>query len=248
MQFPAPFNSKYNPHALPASIDYTMTAPLSASGSDFPCKGYQSALGTPAGAPTATFALGAPANITITGGAAHGGGSCQISLSTDGAKTFSVIQSFIGGCPADGTSSLDFTVPADAPAGDQVLAWSWHNEIGNREMYMNCAAVTLTDGGSGAKRDGGEGGMREVKRAAAFATRPGIFIANVGAAGGGCTTTEGSDVLYPEPGPDVTDAGSKAKAPSCGVTQQVGSGGETSSGGSGSGSGSGNGAGAGSAR
>lgn len=137
MQFPAPFNSKFNPNADPGSIDYTMTAPLSSDGSNFPCKGYQSALGTPEGAPTASFAAGGSGNVTITGGAAHGGGSCQISLSTDGAKTFTVIQSIIGGCPADGTSSLDFTIPSDMPAGDAVLAWTWHNQIGNREMYVS---------------------------------------------------------------------------------------------------------------
>ncbi|CAN8104123.1 unnamed protein product [Discula destructiva] len=239
VQFPAPFKSKYNPNTPSGSADYSMTAPLLASGADFPCKGYQSVLGTPAGAPTATFAVGGKGNMTITGGAAHGGGSCQISLSTDGAKTFTVLQSIIGSCPASGTSNLDFTIPADAPAGDHVLAWTWHNEIGNREMYMNCAAVTLITGDAGVT-----GGMRKMARAAAYAARPGIFIANVGPAGGGCTTQEDFDVEYPEPGPDVTNDSSKAKTPSCGVTQQVGSGAGSAppvSGGGGSGSGYGGG-------
>lgn len=59
-------------------------------------------------------------------------------------------------------------------------------------------------------------------RAAAYASRPGIYIANVGAAGGGCTTEEMFDVVYPEPGPDVVNDSLKPKAPTCGVTQQVG--------------------------
>lgn len=164
--------------------------------------------------------------MTITGAsegssANHGGGSCQISLSTDGTKTFTVLQSIIGNCPTTGTSNLDFRIPADAPAGDHVLAWTWHNQIGNREMYMNCAAVTLTAAG------GGSVGVKKMARSAAYASRPGIFIANVGAAGGGCKTEEMFDVVYPEPGPDVVNDSSKPKAPTCGVTQQLSSGGSS---------------------
>lgn len=183
--------------------------------------------------------------MTITGAsegasANHGGGSCQISLSTDGAKTFTVLQSIIGNCPTSGTSNLDFTIPADAPTGNHVLAWTWHNQIGNREMYMNCASVTLTTGGSG-----GGAGLKKIARAAAYASRPGIFIANVGAAGGGCTTQESFDVLYPAPGPDVTNTSTKPKAPTCGVTQQVGTGGGSAPPSSGAGTGAAAGAGAG---
>lgn len=215
VQYPPPLKSKYNPNTPQADIDYNMVSPLAASGSDFPCKGYQSVLGSPAGAPTASFAAGAKGNMTITGGANHGGGSCQISLSTDGAKTFTVLQSIIGNCPTQGTSNLDFTMPPDAPAGDAVLAWTWHNQIGNREMYMNCASVTITGGGA-KKRD---------DAAVAFAARPGIYVANVGPAGDGCSTAESFDVVYPDPGPNVLDQSQKPKTPTCGLTQKVGSGG-----------------------
>lgn len=238
VQFPPPFNSKYNPNTPSAQIDYNMVAPLKADGSDFPCKGYQSVLGTAAGASSASFAIGAKANMTITGGANHGGGSCQISLSTDGAKTFTVIQSIVGNCPTSGTSNLDFTIPSDVPAGDAVMAWTWHNQIGNREMYMNCAAVTLTGGST----------KRKNRRAAAYSSRPGIYVANVGAAGGGCTTQENFDVNYPSPGPDVVDQSQKPQTPDCGVTQKAstGSGSGTGTGtGTGSGKGSGTGAGTG---
>lgn len=230
VQFPPPFKSKYNTNTPSADVDYNMVAPLSADGSDFPCKGYQSVLGTAAGASTATFAAGAKGNLTVTGGANHGGGSCQISLSTDGAKTFTVIQSIVGNCPTSGTSNLDFTIPADMPSGEAVMAWTWHNQIGNREMYMNCAAVTIT-GSSAARR-------KNRRAATAFAARPGIYIANVGAAGDGCTTKESFDVVYPVPGPDVVDDSQKPQTPDCGVTQKVVAG-SGSSGGSDSGSGSG---------
>lgn len=209
LSYPAPLNSKYNPFADSGKIDYSYTAPLAADGSDYPCKGYQSDLGTPAGQSTASFAIGGQGNITVVGGAAHGGGSCQISLSTDGAKTFKVIQSIIGNCPTNGEGNFDFTVPSDAPAGDAVLAWSWNNRIGNREFYMNCAAVTLT--GGSAKREA------EEKRATALSSLPDIFVANIG---NGCNVAEGGDVEYPNPGEAVTKNSDNPEAPTgnCGST------------------------------
>ncbi|KKY29360.1 putative spore coat protein sp96 precursor [Diaporthe ampelina] len=203
LSYPPPLNSKYNPFADSGKIDYSYTAPLASDGSDYPCKGYQSDLGTPAGQSTASFAVGGQGNITVVGGAAHGGGSCQISLSTDGAKSFKVIKSIIGNCPTNGEGNFDFTVPSDAPAGDAVLAWSWNNRIGNREFYMNCAAVTLT--GGSAKREAGD------KRAASFSSSPDIFVANIG---NGCNVAEGGDVEYPNPGFDVTNNSDNPEAPS----------------------------------
>ncbi|KAK3344196.1 hypothetical protein B0T25DRAFT_320455 [Lasiosphaeria hispida] len=204
MSFPPPFRSKFNPHAT--NIDYSMTAPLSGDGSNFPCKGYQSDLGTPAGASTATFAPGSTHNMTITGGAAHGGGSCQAALSYDGGKTFTVIKSIVGGCPL--SSNYDFTIPDDAQGGNALFAWTWYNELGNREFYMNCAPITI--GGGAARRDNS-------KRAAAFSARPSLFLANIG---NGCTTVESADVAFPDPGPDVTDNGGKQAPPSgsCGAS------------------------------
>ncbi|KAL1864718.1 hypothetical protein Daus18300_007520 [Diaporthe australafricana] len=221
LSYPAPFNSKYNQFADSGKIDYSYTAPLAADGSDYPCKGYQSDLGTSAGQPTASFAIGGQGNITVVGGAAHGGGSCQISLSTDGAKTFTVIQSIVGNCPVNTEGNFDFTVPSDVPAGDAVLAWSWNNRIGNREFYMNCAAVTLT--GGSAKREATD------KRAAAFSSRPQIFVANIG---NGCNVAEGGDVNYPDPGPDVVNNSDNPEAPSgsCGSTGSFSGSGSSDSG------------------
>ncbi|WOO84209.1 Microtubule-actin cross-linking factor 1, isoforms 1/2/3/5 [Vanrija pseudolonga] len=229
MQYPAPFLSKYNPNTQPANIDWSMTNPLAADGSNYPCKGYNHVLGTPEGAVTATFAQGHAYNFTIVGTAFHGGGSCQASLSYDGGKTFTVVQSIIGNCPVFGSGNFDFTVPADAPTGDAVFAWTWFNNIGNREMYMNCAAVTITGGASrkrrigeyaepALKRDVAYGDGTVAKRATPFSARPANFIANVG---NGCSTLQNKDVLFPNPGPDVL-MNSDNTAAVVGVCQPIG--------------------------
>src|SRR4051794_41855807 len=59
-------------------------------------------------------------------------------------------------------------------------------------MYMNCATVTIS---GGSKRDISD-------RAAPFSSRPDIFQANLG---NGCTTVEGKEGIFPNPGPDVVD-------------------------------------------
>ncbi|KAH7321030.1 hypothetical protein B0I35DRAFT_428392 [Stachybotrys elegans] len=196
MTSPAPFRSKNNPNAE-GDIDFSMTSPLSASGSDFPCKGAHVLFGTPKGKPTAEWQAGSSQSFTISGGANHNGGSCQASLSYDGGSTWSVIHSYIGNCPPAGESSFDFTVPTDAPSGEAIFAWTWFNKVGNREMYMNCAPVSIT-GGSSAKRD--------------LSSLPAMFVANVG---NGCSTTEGTDVVFPDPGTEV-DNSSAAPGPPAG--------------------------------
>lgn len=198
MIWPPAFKSKANPFAG-QDIDYSMTAPLSADGSNFPCKGYQSLLGTAAGASVADWTAGETYNMTITGSAIHGGGSCQASLSYDKGKTWTVIHSYIGNCPTTGPVDLEFAVPSDTPAGEAVFAWTWMNQIGNREMYMNCAAVTIAGGSSKA---------RSVSDS--FSGRPAMFVANVN---NGCSTSEGKDLKFPDPGPDVTTQGDNTAPP-----------------------------------
>lgn len=135
--YPPPLRSKENPFSG-QNIDYSITSPLSASGSDFPCKGTLNLLGTAAASPVATWQAGQQYNMTIAGGANHNGGSCQASLSFDSGKTFTVIHSYIGNCPVAGTSSLTFTLPADTPsAKDALFAWTWFNNVGNRELYVH---------------------------------------------------------------------------------------------------------------
>ncbi|KAH7313959.1 putative endoglucanase [Stachybotrys elegans] len=200
MTDPAPLRSKSNPHTTNA--DYSMTSPLLADGSNFPCKGYHSLLGTPQGASVATWQPGEKKSFTLSGTAVHGGGSCQASLSYDKGKTWTVIESYIGNCPLKDT--WDFTVPRDAKAGSALFAWTWFNKVGNREMYMNCASVTI--GGKAKRDDAPELGAR----AAAFSRRPAMFVANVG---NGCSTLEGKDVAFPNPGPAVENEGSNTAPP-----------------------------------
>lgn len=218
MSFPPPFRSKFNPNADPGSIDYSMTAPLKDTGADYPCKGYHVDFGTASGKSTATFVPGQTYNMTTAGTASHGGGSCQLSLSYDKGASFTVIESYIGNCPLAG--KYDFTIPTDTQAGEAIFAWTWHNRIGNREMYMNCAPVTIA------------ANNKRGVATTAFSTRPQIFVANIG---NGCKTDENFDVQYPQPGPNVVEAsGAPVKGPegSCGASAPAGNPG------SGSGSGS----------
>ncbi|EDN05824.1 endoglucanase [Histoplasma capsulatum] len=178
MSEPVPFRSRFGSGG---DVDYSMTSPLLADGSNFPCKGYQH---DSVSKPSATYKAGGSGEIKLVGTATHGGGSCQISLSYDQGKTFKVIESIIGGCPL--AMQYSFKIPSSAPSGEALLAWTWFNKIGNREMYMNCAPVSI-EGGSGDK--------------AAFDKLPDIYVANVG---NGKTTIEGQDVVFPNPGDDTT--------------------------------------------
>ncbi|KAK3066153.1 hypothetical protein LTR53_017615 [Teratosphaeriaceae sp. CCFEE 6253] len=138
-----PFRSKYNTNNNYSTIDYSMTSPLNADGSNFPCKGYQNDGDSH---PTTTYTAGSTYNMTLIGSATHGGGSCQLSLSCDNGATFRVIKSMIGGCPL--VSTYDFTIPSNVPAGDALFAWTWQNYEGNREFYMNCAPVSIVSAAS----------------------------------------------------------------------------------------------------
>ncbi|RPA97970.1 hypothetical protein L873DRAFT_1770461 [Choiromyces venosus 120613-1] len=194
MQMITPFalNQQDNPNARFGTIDYNYAAPLDKAGADYPCKGHLSALGGPAGASVATWKAGTPQYFAIKGSANHNGGSCQASLSEDNGKSFRVIKSYIGSCPIP-SKAYSFTVPKGTASGPAIFAWTWFNNQGNREMYMNCASVTITDGGSGM------GGLY-----------PYIFRANIG---NGCATEAGTDVIFPNPGMDVENISTKATPP-----------------------------------
>lgn len=190
LQWPYPFRASYNPYSDQSKIDYSLTSPLNPDGSNFPCKGYQSDLGSSAGQSVVTWNAGGAYNFSVEGGAVHGGGSCQIALSYDKGVSFKVIHSYIGSCPLSSGEQFQFTLPSDVPTGASMFAWVWYNEIGNREIYMDCASITI-DKGTGDKP------------ATPYASRPDLFVANLG---NGCTTVEGKEVQYPDPGPsaDVT--------------------------------------------
>ncbi|PYH78293.1 hypothetical protein BO82DRAFT_291483 [Aspergillus uvarum CBS 121591] len=223
---------------VPYGKDTLNNSPLAADGSDFPCKlrsnTYQVTEWNKA-------AIGESMPLTFQGSAVHGGGSCQISLTTDleptKDSTWMVIKSFEGGCPAnvDGNLpanpngvdpySFNYTIPDGITPGKYTLAWTWFNRIGNREMYMNCAPLEVIDGSS-SKRSRVMPKLEE--RSSSF---PPMFVANVN----GCTTKEGVDIRFPQPGADVQYLGEASNlAPegsaACTGTATFGGAGDTSSG------------------
>jgi hypothetical protein len=169
--------------------------PLLADGSDFPCKG----VAYDRGSLSNVIQKGTPSPLKFTGSAVHGGGSCQLSITTDLNPTkdsvWKVIKSYEGGCPAAGVAGNNgdnanapgptdytFEIPEDVPAGEYTFSWSWLNKIGNREFYQNCAPITAV----GSAGD-----------ASFLDSLPDMFVANIG---NGCETVEGDDTAYPNPG------------------------------------------------
>lgn len=231
MSDPPGLRYKDNPNAK-GDVDTEATSPITLS--DFPCHGDVDLLGSDAGKSVADYKAGESYSVTVSGGATHGGGSCQISLSYDKGETFTVIQSIIGDCPSSDGDQFDFTVPQDAPDGDEVLlSWSWLNKVGNREFYQSCAVVSVSGGGGG---DGGSGGGAKSRRAdsASFDSRPEMFVANIV---DGCSVAEGTDVMFPDPGPDVkkNTEGTPPTGDDCGASAPEGGSGGDSGGDSGSG-------------
>ncbi|KFZ01258.1 hypothetical protein V501_10120 [Pseudogymnoascus sp. VKM F-4519 (FW-2642)] len=198
-------------------------SPLLADGSDFPCK-QRGGVYDPEGASN-PMALGSTQPLNFVGSAVHGGGSCQISITYDEKPTkdsvWKVIHSIEGGCPARGVDGnlgggpdtpvpddYSFTIPDSLPTGNAVLAWTWFNKVGNREMYMNCAPIDITGGNSKSKRD-----------TAAYDALPDMFTANID---NGCTTDDSKDLKFPNPGESVELLGSSTLAPPLGSCQAAG--------------------------
>ncbi|KAL0635909.1 hypothetical protein Q9L58_005152 [Maublancomyces gigas] len=183
---PSPFRLKTNPFAAEPP-DYNIMNPLWSNGTNFPCKGYHLDP-EPTIAAVEEWAAGSEQSFTMdVGSAVHGGGSCQASISEDNGATFKVVKSYLGGCPISG-ASFKFNVPKETKTGRVLFAWTWFNNIGQREMYMNCAAITITGGGAG------------------LSGLPEIFKANIGTQSPGCVTEENVDVQFPDPGLDTVTA------------------------------------------
>ncbi|KAB5578813.1 hypothetical protein GE09DRAFT_1199899 [Coniochaeta sp. 2T2.1] len=71
--------------------------------------------------------------------------------------------------------------PKEMPNGNATFAWTWFNNMGKPEMYMNCAPIFITNG---------------AEDATFYNQLPQIFVANIQ---GECQTNQG--ILYfPEPG------------------------------------------------
>ena len=192
-------------------------APLyGASGAPFPC-------GTTSftGVQSTMWKAGSVENIKFKGTAVHGGGSCQISVTTDLNPTeksvWKVIKSIHGGCPARNQpgnidpanaelplpEGYDVEVP-DLPTGSYTLAWTWFNKVGNREMYMNCAPIEIT-GGSGSVDP---------------SSLPDMMVANIPQSS--CKTLETFDIEFPNPGENVVKYGSGPYGPPSGDCGSVG--------------------------
>lgn len=197
MAFPSPFTA---PAVTQSPISYA----------NFPCQSTSTAAFA---GPTNTVSLGAEVDLKFNGEAVHGGGSCQISITYDTEPTadsvWKVVKSFEGGCPArntvgnlgDDTSATapvpfdyNFTMPDNIPSGAGTMAWTWINKVGNREFYMNCAALELEGTGGDASN---------------YDALPDMFVANL--AGGPDTCSVGNgDFVYPAPG-DVVEYGNGEK-------------------------------------
>jgi len=89
-------------------------------------------------------------------------------------------------------STIQFTLPKDAPSGEAVFSWNWFNQMGNREMYQNCAIINVINGGAGLSPS----------------VYPTPFVANAGV--NDCTTIANTDAVFPEPGPNVHYGGAYA--------------------------------------
>ncbi|GAA5936894.1 uncharacterized protein JCM15063_000093 [Sporobolomyces koalae] len=172
--------SKSDPQTPEANKDYSMTAPLSDSGSDYPAKKRCTSEILSALSPVATLVSGEDFEWKLGGTATHTGGSCQIGITYDNCATIAVIASYIGGCPL--SMPYKFKVP-DLPGADKAFfVWAWSNRSGNRELYQNVAVVAV------------KGSASEFKG-------PTMFRANT--FGGSCINPEGTDVVYPAPGDQV---------------------------------------------
>lgn len=173
--------------------------PLAENGANYPC-----AASSFDGVPT-QWKAGETKQVTFMGGATHSGGSCQFSITPDTKPSkqsqFKVLHSVIGGCLSakngneiedaqyKGSPGVGVKIPEDLPAGQYTFSWSWLNRSGNREFYQNCAPITVTSSSKKSVAD-------------AIGGLPDMFVANLPAKGG-CSTTEGEDFNYPNPGPSV---------------------------------------------
>lgn len=134
MEEPSPLRDPHSNRSAEPK-DYNILTPLHSDGSDFACKLYQ--FNTPL-TTVATYYAGKTYPLKLRGGATHGGGSCQVSLSCD-YETFKVIKSMEGNCPI--AMEYEFTIPIDVPTQSKcLLAWTWlviQISITNKKQYMS---------------------------------------------------------------------------------------------------------------
>lgn len=88
----------------------------------------------------------------------------------------------------DCVNSFNYTIPEGVKNGQATLAWTWFNNVGNREIYMNCAAVDISGGSDNSD----------------MSDFPELFLANLGPAYGSGLTDAYHNVKFPNPGKFVT--------------------------------------------
>jgi hypothetical protein len=222
---------------VPFGYDHPDRAPLSASGSNFPCQ--VGAGGSYIVKQMNKWTVGSKVTLGIEpNSATHSGGSCQVSVTKDKEPTpqsvWKVIHSIEGGCPQNQEGNVvpkgnfTFTIPPEVPDGRLTMAWTWFNKSGNREMYMNCAPIEV----SGSSGDG-------------LDSLPDMAVANIDGQNT-CKTTPLVDYTFANPGKYVTTAGLGPYTDLCGGAPSAGvstGGGAPSEGGSTGGYGSNNGSG-----
>ncbi|KAF1975548.1 hypothetical protein BU23DRAFT_579153 [Bimuria novae-zelandiae CBS 107.79] len=210
--------------SAPFPFDLPNSLPLDSSGSDYPCK---MASATVEVRPVNEWTVSSTQELSFSGSAVHGGGSCQIAVTTDKNPTkqskFKVIYSIKGGCPrVSGPATFEFKILDILPDSDLVMAWTWFNHIGNREMYMNCANVKVIGGASNTSK---------------LEKLPNMALANINVgSGASCKTKESFDYTFAgvgQNGDTVNRVGAGPFVDLCGSEAAVG----TDSGSSGSESG-----------
>ncbi|KAJ1976508.1 hypothetical protein H4R35_002673 [Dimargaris xerosporica] len=145
-------NPKCPPPPRGATVDYSIKSPISGpNGIIQPLCKYSK----PYDHPVATYEAGTSIPVKfMAGGASHGGGHCQFSVSYDGGKTYAALHTILHNCFSDGLN-FDIPIPANAPPSNRVVfAWTWVNAVGNREFYMNCADIAITGGDTNGSIDG----------------------------------------------------------------------------------------------
>ncbi|KAF2021749.1 lytic polysaccharide monooxygenase [Aaosphaeria arxii CBS 175.79] len=177
---------------VPYSADKVDSAPITAA--QFPCK---SNLGFTVSTMN-NMAVGEKQTLSFTGTAVHGGGSCQLSVTTDtepnANSKFKVIKSIEGGCPGvnEQVNTYDFELPDSIPNGKATFAWTWFAKLsGGPEMYMNCAPIEVTGGASDTSK---------------FDELPDMLVANLGQATT-CKSPENKALKFPNPGSNLQNGG-----------------------------------------
>lgn len=175
-------------------------SPLSSSGSNYPCKVTSDPAtfySTDGIISQNSMVAGESQTLSFDGSAVHGGGSCQLAITNDmqpsASTSWRVILSIESGCPStdgSGPSTYNYTIPAETEPGQYSFAWTWISKLaGQPEYYMNCAPITVTTSSSSkSKRDD--------------VSYPELFVANLESINS-CETTSGTDVVFPDPGPNV---------------------------------------------